>query len=91
MFSHAEPFLEKGPFHTLNSEVMFTEEHEDSLQDIIGEYNEVFWEALAYRMAKRDVIEQIGPTKEIKNEVLCKFFIEKWIIYESLRQMELNE
>ena len=71
---------------------MFTEEHEDSLQDIIGEYdNEVFWEALAYRMAKRDVIEQIGPTKEIKMKFLCKFFIEKWIIYESLRQMELNE
>ena len=33
MFSHAEPFLEKGPFHTLNSEIMFTEEEEDSLQE----------------------------------------------------------
>ena len=88
MFSHAEPFLEKGPFHTLNSEVIFTEEHEDSLQDIIGEYdNEVFWEALAYRMAKRDVIEQIGPIKEIKNEVFMQIFHREM---DYIREFETN-
>src|SRR6478752_1760128 len=65
-----------------------TEKHEDSLQDIIGEYdNEVFWEALAYRMAKRDVIEQIGPIKEIKNEVFMQIFHREM---DYIREFEAN-
>lgn len=48
-----------------------TMEFEESLMPIVEEYDEnTFWEQLSLRLAKRDLLREIGPIRELKDEHL---------------------
>ncbi|TYR81765.1 hypothetical protein FZC66_08000 [Priestia megaterium] len=75
LFSQAKLFSGQAHFQTIDDEVMFTEEYEEMLQRIINAYdNEIFWDALAHRLAKRDIVGDVPQSVEMNSRVFMEIF-----------------
>ncbi|WP_110113126.1 hypothetical protein [Bacillus sp. CGMCC 1.16541] len=69
LFSYARPFLKDSRFYSLSPFIVFSAKYEKVLQEMIMEYdNEVFWESLALSLAKRDVMNGIGPVSKMTDD-----------------------
>lgn len=56
-----------------------TMEFEEALMPIVEEYDEyTFWEQLSLKLAERDLLREIGPIRELKDEhIVRKYDIEE--------------
>ncbi|MBM7703614.1 hypothetical protein [Metabacillus iocasae] len=69
LFSYARPFLQDSRFFSMNPFIVFSAKCEKVLQEMIMEYdNEVFWESLALSLAKRDVMNSVGPVVRMNDD-----------------------
>jgi hypothetical protein len=69
ILSFAKHFKAEDIVKQEDDDYFTTMEFEESLMPLIGEYDDyTFWEQLSLKLAKRDLIREIGPVRQLRDE-----------------------
>ncbi|MCD9025464.1 hypothetical protein [Cohnella silvisoli] len=69
VISQAKHFQAEDVVKAEGNEFYTTMDFEESLMPIVEEYDEyTFWEQISMKLAKRDLLREIGPVRQLKEE-----------------------
>jgi hypothetical protein len=69
ILSQAKHFQAEDVVKSEENDFYTTMDFEESLMPIVEEYDEfTFWEQISMKLAKRDLLREIGPVRQLKDE-----------------------
>jgi len=75
ILSHAKHFQAEDVVNVEGNDFYTTMNFEETLIPIVEEYDEfTFWEEISRKLANRDLLRQIGPVRQLKDEHLKRMY-----------------